>query len=388
MKESLLLAVLLLAALLLIPLVVLGGDNGSIANPFDSAKGLLNSDKTNSGAANESDSPTKQGDTPADLDPNADAKAALDALLAQQGGGGSQSGTAEQSGVVDGFKILDKTTGEVASVSARDYVIGAVASEMPASFSEEALKAQAVAAHTYALRRKLNEAKAADPALKGADFDADPSKYKGYMTEELARVWFGNNFDVYWNRIVTACDAVMDEVLVYDNQPIVAAYHSMSAGLTESAETVWSQGVPYLVPVESTGDTLANNYEVQTDVTADEVKGLLAGKYPEIELPSSKAAWFEIKSRSDSGTITQLAAGDVTMTGQEARELFTLRSANFTVEYANGKFTFTTLGYGHGVGLSQYGADYMARQGSTYDEILLHYYSGASIVSVHDLNLG
>lgn len=380
MKESITLALLLLLALVLIPLFAMGGENEGLFNPFDTAASRLGK----GGADDEPSSPSSQAPKPSvDINPNADAQDALAELLDKYGDSSKAGDVSATS-----FRIKNLTTGEVETVSVRDYVIGAVACEMPASFSVEALKAQAVAAHTYALRRKLDAAKQADPMLEGADFEADPSNYKGYMTEDLARIWFGDNFDVYWNRITSACEEVLSKVLVYEKEPIIAAYHSMSAGLTESAETVWQKSVPYLVPVESTGDTLARNYEVETDILMDEVKGLLVAKYPDIKLPTDKTKWFAIKSRSESGTITELAAGDVTMTGQEAREMFSLRSANFTVEYANGKFTFTTLGYGHGVGLSQYGADYMARQGSTYDEILAHYYTGATLADVADLNLG
>lgn len=371
MKESIALALLLLLALVLIPLLAIGGENVGLLNPFDTAA-------TGSDTSKETASSSQAQQTQDNPNPNEEAEQALDDLLAQY----TSSVAVNEPVRLTDFRIKNLSTGEVETVSARDYVIGAVASEMPASFSVEALKAQAVAAHTYALRRKL------DAASKDADFEADPSNYKGYMTEELARVWFGDNFDVYWSRIAGACDEVLGKVLVYQEEPIIAAYHSMSAGLTESAETVWHTGVPYLVPVESAGDMLARNFEVETDVTADEVKGLLVAKFPDIKLPSDKTKWFNIKTRSESGTITELVAGDVTMTGQDAREMFTLRSANFTVGYANGKFTFTTLGYGHGVGLSQYGADYMARQGATYDEILAHYYSDAALVDISDLKLG
>ena len=372
MKESIALALLLLLALVLIPLLAIGGENVGLLNPFDTA-----ASGPNTSEAEQTASSSQAQQIQDELNPNEDAEQALDDLLAQY----SSSGATNEPVSLTDFRIKNLSTGEVETVSARDYVIGAVASEMPASFSVEALKAQAVAAHTYALRKKL------DAASLDADFEADPSNYKGYMTEELARVWFGDNFDVYWSRIVGACDEVLGKVLVYQTEPIIAAYHSMSAGLTESAETVWQTGVPYLVPVESAGDMLARNFEVETDVTADEVKGLLVAKFPNIKLPTDKTKWFAVKTRSQSGTITELTAGDMTMTGQDAREMFTLRSANFTVEYANGKFTFTTLGYGHGVGLSQYGADYMARQGATYDEILAHYYSDASLVDLSELKL-
>ncbi len=374
MKESLALALLLLLALILIPLLAMGGDI-ELLNPF----------KTASAPEDDKVSTSSAPADPAMIDPNADAQQKLAELLAGQSsapsGPDTESAAPQTSAqTVDEFKILNLTTGEVETVSRRDYVIGAVTAEMPASFSEEALKAQAVAAHTYALRRRLNQQAEQDETLKGADFSADPSKLLGYMTEESAHERFGDNFDIYWGKITKACDEVLEKVLVYDDQPIVAAYHSMSAGKTEDATAVWENGAPYLIPVESFGDTLAKNYEVETEIAADEVQRLLTEKYTDIKLSTDKTKWFAVKDRTESGTVTELTAGDVTMTGQDARALFTLRSANFTVSYANKAFTFTTLGYGHGVGMSQYGADYMARQGSTYEEILAHYYPGTTLM--------
>ncbi len=379
MKESLALALLLLLALILIPLLAMGGDI-ELLNPFKTASAPEDDQVGTSSAPAD----------PAMIDPNADAQQKLAELLGGQSSAPGSSDTEStapptSAQVVDEFKILNLTTGEVETVSRRDYIIGAVTAEMPASFSVEALKAQAVAAHTYALRRRLNQQVEQDETLKGADFSADPSKLLGYMTEESARERFGETFDVYWGKITEACDEVLEKVLVYDSQPIVAAYHSMSAGKTEDATTVWKDGAPYLVPVESFGDTLAKNYEVETELAADEVQRLLTEKYVDIKLPTDKTKWFAVKDHTESGTVTELTAGDVTMTGQDARALFTLRSANFTVSYANKAFTFTTLGYGHGVGMSQYGADYMARQGSTYEEILAHYYPGTALMDEGEL---
>ena len=377
MKESLGLALLLLAALILIPLLAMGGGT-ELLNPFKATSSTTIGGKDNTASS-------------LVADPNADAQAELEAMLAEHASSQAASSSPETSSqaassdevesssekastVVKAFKILNLSTGKVETVSRRDYIIGAVACEMPASFNTEALKAQAVAAHTYALRRRQNQQDSPDESLKDADFSADPSKFQGYITEDTARERFGDKFDVYWDKITKACDEVLEKVLIYENQPIVAAYHSMSAGKTEDAKTVWENGAPYLVPVESFGDTLAKNYEAKTELTATEVQSLLKKQYPDIKLSTTKSKWFKIKSRTDSGTITELTAGDASMTGQEARSLFSLRSANFTIAYASSTFTFTTLGYGHGVGMSQYGADYMARQGSTCEEILAHYY--------------
>jgi len=139
----------------------------------------------------------------------------------------------------DTFRILNLSTGKVQKVKRIDYVRGAVCAEMPPAFHTQALTAQAVAANTFAVRNKAEQAKKPDPNLKGADFSADPDHWKGYVTEAQAKERFGDKFDVYWDKICKAADLGSTYVMVYDNEPIVAAYHSISAGQTEYASNVW-----------------------------------------------------------------------------------------------------------------------------------------------------
>lgn len=280
---------------------------------------------------------------------------------------------------LEGFKVLDKSSGKVLKIAEKDYIVGAVASEMPATFHTEALKAQAVAAHTYAVRLRQQQREKPTDSLKGADFEADPSNFQGFLTEEAAKARFGENFDSYWKKISDAVESVYTEILVYEDQPIVAAYHSMSGGKTEAAENVWGSATAYLKPVDSEGDKLAPEYQSTASFPAADVKAAIQKADSSVTLGDDASKWFGEPVRSDSGTITSLPVGDKTLTGAQVRTALDLRSANFTISYADGNFTFTTLGYGHGVGLSQYGADYMARQGKTYQEILLHYYSGTTL---------
>lgn len=277
---------------------------------------------------------------------------------------------------VEVFRILDETTGEVAEVSRQDFVRGAVAAEMPASFHSEAMKAQAVAAHTYAIHNHLVQRASPDPALKGADFSADPGNLKVYITEAQAREFYGEKADLYWNKITAAADAVQDYVLEYEDEPIVAAYHAISAGTTEDASNVWTGSAPYLFPVESGGDLLAPDYETTVQVSAETLRSALADAYPEITLGEDPAEWFGDITRSGSGYVLEAELGDGVVPGKDIRQLLDLRSHNFDVTHGDAGFTFTVYGYGHGVGLSQYGADYLARQGEDYQAILGHYYTG------------
>ena len=279
----------------------------------------------------------------------------------------------------DEFRILNTATGKVQRVKREDYVRGAVCAEMPPSFHTEALKAQAVAAHTYALRWYYNQQQNPDPSLKGADFAADPDNWRGYVTQAQAKERFGDKFDEYWGKLSAAADEGAKYVLVYDGEPIVAAYHSISAGSTEAASNVWPGDAPYLVPVESFGDTLAPNYETTMRFTEQEARALLTAADPAVSLGQDASEWLFVLSRSESGYALEVEAGSVTFTGQEIRNVFGLRSSDFDVWYEDGAIVFTVRGYGHGVGLSQYGADYMARQGATFAEILEHYYTGCRL---------
>ena len=283
---------------------------------------------------------------------------------------------------VEAFRILDERTGEIHVVPLRDYLRGAVAAEMPASFHPEALKAQAVAAHTFALHQHLVQQRSPDPALRGADFSADPANRWGYMTEEMAMEFLAPQADVHWERITQAVDSVLDLIIKHEGEPIVAAYHAMSAGRTEYASNVWVGSAPYLIPAGSEGDLLAPDYETQAVFTPQELRTALLAFDPGIALGEDPSGWLDIQALSPSGYVTEIRVGDTHMHGLDVRRALDLRSHHFDIAQGGGGFTFTVRGYGHGVGLSQRGADFMARQGATFDEILAHYYPGTELYRV------
>ena len=276
------------------------------------------------------------------------------------------------------FSILDRSTGQVEKVAVLDYLYGAVAAELPPGFHLEAMKAQAVASQTYALYCQEHPSQ----DLGGADFSADPSNWEGYVTREQMLERYPDLGETYWEKIKNAVDEVASTVLVYQEEPILAAYHSMSAGATEFASNVWNGTVPYLIPVDSVGDTLADQFETSVTFASEQIKGILTEAYPDLTLSGDTRSWFQIISRSPSGYVLTLQAGNLQISGKDLRTLLGLRSTNFTITAQTNSFLFTTKGYGHGVGLSQYGADYMARQGSGYEEILLHYYTGTQLAQV------
>lgn len=276
------------------------------------------------------------------------------------------------------YKVLDVSSGQVLEVPVRDYVIGAVCAEMPASFETEALKAQAVTAHTYAERQR-NAQK--NPELNGADFSNDTSKYQGYFTDSQIKHYFGDNYDEYYTKISRAVDEVLPYILTYDEEPAIAAFHSMSSGMTESAENAWGTPVAYLVPVDSSYDTSAPRYTEEVTFDKALLKNCLETAF-DVTLGDNMTEWVVPAEISQSGTVLTALVDGKTVTGNEIRTALDLRSADFSVDYTDEKAVFTTKGFGHGVGMSQYGANAMAQEGKSWREILEHYYTGCSISEV------
>lgn len=273
------------------------------------------------------------------------------------------------------FKVLDADADVLYTFAERDFLIYTVAAEMPASYPMEALKAQAVASYTYYTYEKARNADNTDK-LKGADFTGVPSSFpESYSAAGLKKQW-GDNYNTYLKKITEAVDAVVGKRLLYKNAPIFAAYHSCNSGRTETAKTVWGSDYTYLQSVVSSGDTLSPN--ATSTVTVSDSK--FAAAFPELKLTGDANGWITgSPSVSAAGTVTALTVGGKTLTGREIRTALGLRSACFTVTHDKNGFTFTVRGYGHGVGMSQYGAKAMAEQGFTYDEILYHYYTGVTL---------
>lgn len=266
------------------------------------------------------------------------------------------------------FRIKNSESGEISNISAKDYIIGVVSAEMPALYSEEALKAQAVAAYTYALY-KQQETKKED-----YDLTDNHTTDQSYITQDLCREKWGDKYEEYSNKIASAVDSVFGKTVTFEGKYALTVYTAISGGKTESAATVWEKDIPYLTPVESVGDLLCPDYLSSVSLSAQEI----IEKLPEIkDIPHT--SWFASPNYSDSGTVINMTFGEKVIKGSVIRSALGLKSANFDVKYENDVFVFTVRGYGHLVGMSQYGANYMALQGSKYDEILKWYYKGCTI---------
>lgn len=235
-----------------------------------------------------------------------------------------------------------------------EYVVGVVAAEMPAAFPEEALKAQAVAARTYQVRQ-MQGAGSAEVL-----YDVG----QAYITlEEQEKKW-GKKYPQYAAKIRKAVRETAGEIMVYNGEPILAAFHAQSAGKTEDAVHVWNSEVPYLKSVDSGKDKNAPDNETEVVLSAEE----LAERLGEGEL--------SICSHTEAGYVKEVQVGERIFSGREVREKLGLRSSCFSAEKTGDSYRFTVSGYGHGVGMSQYGASFLAEEGMTYREILRHYYQG------------
>jgi len=280
--------------------------------------------------------------------------------------------------VKDRFDVWDVKNEQVVTMDARDFIFYTVAAEMPVDYGPEALKAQTVASYTYYCYQRAGEEAEPTEALHGADFSDVPSCFpEGYTDAALREKW-GSRYEECHATLTEAVDAVFGQTMTYDGEPILAAYHAISCGTTEKASVVWNTDYTYLCSVPSPGDTLAEEFETTVTFSAAEFAAALAEENA-VSLSGTADGWLGETVLSDAGTVATQVIGGATLTGRRVRKLFDLRSAAFTVEYTNGGFVFTVHGYGHGVGLSQYGAGYLARQGMTWEEILRYYYTGVTI---------
>ncbi len=280
------------------------------------------------------------------------------------------------------FRILDSSTSEVLRVGALDYIRGAIAAEAPISLAPDALAAMGVAAYTNAVRCQLEQERLPSPELNGAHFSADPSALSGWIDEDQARVLYGGSFDAAWEKLCDAAQLAAGWIMLYDGEPIVAAYSEMSCGRTESAGNVWGVRIPYLVPVDSPGDPLAPGFLSTAIFTQDELSEAILQSRPGADTSGDSGSWVGDIVRSSSGYVLSVELCGETFSGQELRRMLSLRSSCFEISFADGIFLFSVKGHGHGAGLSQYGADSMARQGADFLAILRHYYPGAAPVRV------
>lgn len=275
----------------------------------------------------------------------------------------------EKTGVTE-IRVYMSEQKKVETIKTEDYIFGVVAAEMPALYENEALKAQAVAAYTYAIHKIENS--------NNKDYDITDS-YKtdqAFITVSEAREKWGSNAEEYETKIRSAVESVLYEKLTYNGKTILAAYHAISSGVTENATESWGDSYPYLCSVQSVGDKLSPNYLSTAEFTVEEIKSKLGSL---TTFSGSESGYFKNAEKTSTGAVKSIEICGKKVSGSDVRAALELRSPTFEVKYSNGKYIFSVQGYGHGLGMSQYGAHYMALQGSNYKEILLHYYTDCKL---------
>ncbi len=276
------------------------------------------------------------------------------------------------------INVLDVQTGEVIELGLEQYIEGVVAGEMPALFHSEALKAQAIAARTYAIRKMRRFGGAGDDRNLAADISNDPTRDQAWLPDErLKERWGLLNYYRYRSKIAEAVQATAGLILTYQGDPATPAYHSTCGGYTENSEDVWTYEVPYLRSVRC--DYCGHSPHYQGTATLP-----LTTVITKIGLPAAaKAEAVEqalaVKAKSSTGRVKLIQAGDKLMRGLEFRMLLGLATSNLTWKVTDTQIIFTTQGYGHGVGMCQYGADGMGQAGKTVNDILALYFQGAQV---------
>lgn len=296
----------------------------------------------------------------------------------------SQAGTGDLT-LPDYYRVLEKESGRILRVDPLEYLMGTAAAELPASYSHETKVAQMVAAHSYALTIMAGNLSAGDERLKGAQISNDPSRHQGYWTAQQRQSHYGDDYPQVEAQLQKAAEEAVHWLLTTDGETLLpAAYHSCSSGKTESAENVWSAAVSCLTSVDSESDKSAPNYRNEKAVPTQDAAAILQQKLPEGDFTDAPGDWVQIVEVSPSGTVLNAEVGGISCTGQELRSWFSLPSACFSLNYdaAANTLVFTSLGSGHGVGMSQYGAEQMALSGSSWQEILAHYYPQSILIQI------
>lgn len=261
------------------------------------------------------------------------------------------------------LRVYDAKSNQTFNMPMETYIMHCLAAEMPASFHTEALKAQAIAIRGYICRKIENGVSHPD----NANICTDYAHCTAYLPD------FDSLPEAARAKYTDAVTQTQNEVLYYKEEIANTVFHAMSGGKTESAENVWGGKVPYLISVESTLDTCAENFETTVSVSYEEVKQ---------KLEITDVSVGEVICNKG-GTVKNIQIGGKTFSGREIREKFSLRSANFSVQTKENGITFTVLGYGHGVGMSQTGADAYAKEGMNYAEILAKYYPGTTLCRLY-----
>lgn len=277
------------------------------------------------------------------------------------------------------IKLLHSENGEVEEINLDTYLLGVVSSEMPASFEEEALKAQALVARTYTIYKIINGSK-----HENADICDNSKCCQAWISkEERFEKWNEQDRESNWAKIENAVNSTKGKIVTYEGKPINAFFHSNSGGITDTATAVWGgTNYPYLQAVATSGEDEYSQYKSDLSLTKEEFIAKIKENHNDFKIDFNKENQIEILEYTDGDRIKKIKIGNLELSGVEIRNIFGLKSAKFEISIEEKNINFNVIGYGHGVGMSQTGADSMAKQGKNYEEIIKHYYTDVEIVDM------
>ena len=277
------------------------------------------------------------------------------------------------------IKLLHKKEDKIEELELDKYIANVVSAEMPVSFDIEALKAQAVVARTYTIYKITKSKK-----HKNADICDDSKCCQAWISkEDRFNKWKKNQRESNWNKIIQAVNETKGKIIAYKGKPINAFFHSNSGGKTEIPYYVWGgTGYPYLQSVETSGEDNYSEYKSEVEFSKNDFEKLIMEKYNNFKIKYKDIDCIKIIERDSSDRVVTVKIGNLNLSGVDIRKIFGLKSTNFDVEIQENKIKFNVIGYGHGVGMSQTGADSLAKQGKNYEEIIKHFYKDVELIDV------
>ena len=279
------------------------------------------------------------------------------------------------------IKLLHKESGQIEEMLIDEYLYGVVSAEMPANYEEEALRAQAVAARTYTIYQISNN----NGKHKNADICDDSTCCQAWISKDnRMKRWSEEERENNWNKIVKAVNSTAGKIITYNNEAINAFFHSNSGGKTEIPSNVWIGGkdFPYLKSVETSGENAYTQYSSEVKISKIDLLEKLKKEYSDIQIDFNENESIKILEYTQSGRVKTVKFGNTEIAGTKARSIIGLKSTNFSIKIDGDDVVFLVKGYGHGVGMSQTGADSMAKQGKNHEEILKHFYTGVEITTI------
>lgn len=278
------------------------------------------------------------------------------------------------------IKLYHSKTSQIQEIALDEYLYGVVSAEMPASFEMEALKAQAVVARTYTIYKIQNDRN----KHEGADICDDSACCQAWISkEDRFNKWEEASRQSNWDKIVNAVDSTKGKIIIYEGKPINAFFHSNSGGQTETTINVWGgDNYPYLQSVATAGEDAYSQYASEVTLSKQGFIDKIRESHSDFDIDFNEENCIQILEYTDSGRVKTIKIGNLNFSGVEVRNMIGLKSANFLVNIEEEKVKFSVIGYGHGVGMSQTGADSMAKQGSNYEEIIKHFYTGVEVVDL------